>query len=110
MKRIPAFTRMICVEDIFMPRQAARIGQAMNLAKLAGVIRLAILEGGFPFYVVNDMQLKKFACGRGQGIQKGIIIREAYKKWGIDAKDDNQADAAVLAYMAEGLLFPASRG
>jgi crossover junction endodeoxyribonuclease RuvC len=102
LERIPPNTVMICIEETFIPRQASRIGQAMNLAKLGAIMRLALYEAGFKFYVVTPQQLKKFATGKGTG-QKGIIIREVYKKWGIDCKDDNQADACVMAHMAEGL-------
>jgi len=109
MSRIPACTAMVCVEDIFMPRQQARIRQAINLAQLAGVVRVALVEAGFPFFVVGDGQLKKYACGKGSGVQKSIIVREVYRKWGVEAKDDNQADGCVLAYLAE-TIFQIRRG
>jgi Holliday junction resolvasome RuvABC endonuclease subunit len=104
MARIPDCTAMVCVEDIFMPRSPQRMRAAIELAKLAAVVRLALLERGLPFSVVTDSQLKKYACGKGSGVQKSVILREVFRKWGIEARDDNQADATVLAYMAEALL------
>jgi len=53
---------------------------------------------------VQFNQLKKFATGKGTG-QKSIVVREVFKRWGIDCKDDNQADACVLAHLAEGLCM-----
>jgi crossover junction endodeoxyribonuclease RuvC len=64
---------------------------------------MALYEAGMPFYVVSPGQIKKFATGKGVG-QKSIVVREVYKRWGIDTKDDNQADACVLAYIAESIL------
>jgi len=60
------------------------------------------LEKGLPFFIVSPGQLKKFATSKGNG-PKGIVIREIYKRWGVNAKDDNQADACVLAHVAEAL-------
>jgi crossover junction endodeoxyribonuclease RuvC len=107
MRRIADVPAMVCVEDVFIPHQAARVGQAINLAKLAAVARLALYERGIPFCVVTPQQLKKFVTGSGSG-DKGIIIREVYKKWGVDCKDDNQADAAVLAHLAEAVWLKIS--
>lgn len=102
MKRIPAGTAMVCIEDYFTPANKGQIGSAIKLVGLGTVMRLALYEAGLPFYVVAPGQLKKFATGKGTG-QKSIVVREVYKKWGIDAKDDNQADACVLAHMAEAI-------
>lgn len=102
MKRIPKDTAMICIEDYFTPSNKGQIGSAIKLVGLGITMRLALLEAGFPMFIVAPSQLKKFATGKGTG-QKSIVVREVYKKWGIDAKDDNQADACVLAHMAEAI-------
>lgn len=104
MTRIPKDVKMICVEDFFTPQNPFQIGAAISLAMLGATIRLALYEAGFPFYVVTASQIKKFATGKGIG-QKSIVVREVYKRWGLDTKDDNQADAAVLAFMAESVCF-----
>jgi len=102
MKRIPKNVAMACVEDFFTPQNSYQIGAAIGLAMLGATVRMALYEAGIPFYVVAPSQLKKFATGKGVG-QKSIVVREVYKRWGVDAKDDNQADACVLAYMAESI-------
>ena len=102
MKRIPKNVAMACVEDFFTPQNSYQIGAAIGLAMLGATVRMALYEAGIPFYVVAPSQLKKFATGKGVG-QKSIVVREVYKRWGVDAKDDNQADACVLAHMAESI-------
>ena len=104
MKRIPKNVAMVCVEDFFTPQNAYQVGAAIGLAMLGAIVRMALYEAGIPFYVVAASQLKKFATGKGIG-QKSIILKEVYKRWGLDAKDDNQADACVLAYMAESICY-----
>jgi len=102
MEMIPDSTMMICVEDFFVPHNPMQMNSAKGLIMVGTVTRIAMLERGLPFLVVADTQLKKYATGKGNG-PKGIVIREIYKKWGINAADDNQADACVLAHMAEAI-------
>lgn len=102
MRRIPKDVRMICIEDFFTPSNPFQIGAAIGLAMLGATVRLALYEAGMPFYVIAPSQLKKFATGKGAG-QKSIVVREVFKRWGLDVKDDNQADACVLAHLAEAL-------
>jgi crossover junction endodeoxyribonuclease RuvC len=108
MELIPADTRMVCVEDFFIPYKASQMNAAKVLIMLGTVVRVALLERGLPFYVVAPGQLKKYATGKGNG-PKGVVIREIYKRWGVNAKDDNQADACVLSHMAEMIHYH-SRG
>jgi crossover junction endodeoxyribonuclease RuvC len=100
--QIPAYTAMICVEDFFVPHRPSQINAAKGLIMLGTVVRIALLERGLPFYIVSPPQLKKYATGKGNG-PKGLVIREIYKRWGVDANDDNQADACVLAHIAEAI-------
>lgn len=99
MKRIPADTKMICIEDFFTPQNAMQMGSAIKLAMLGASIRLALYKAGLPFYVVAPSQIKKYVVGSGAA-QKSLVIREVFKKYNLDVKDDNQADACVLAHIA----------
>ena len=99
MQRIPNDVTMVCVEDFFTPGNNQQIGAAIKLAMLGTVVRLALYDRGIPFYTVAPSQIKKFCTGKGT-CPKSIIIREVYKRYGVDCKDDNQADALVLANIA----------
>ena len=90
---------MVCVEEFFI----GHMGSAKGLTMLGTVVRMALYERGLPFFIIMPTQLKKYITGKGTG-PKGIVIREVFKKWGVDAKDDNQADACVLSHIAEALL------
>ena len=105
LRKIPANVKMICIEDFFVPSNKLQIGSGIKLAMLGTTIRLALYERGLPFVIISPSQLKKFVTGKGSG-EKSMILREVYKRWGIDAKDDNQADATVLSYIAEALVTP----
>jgi Holliday junction resolvasome RuvABC endonuclease subunit len=102
MDLIPPTVKMICVEDYFIPHNPAQVGAAVNLIGLGTVVRLALYDTGLPFHVVTPTALKQFCTGKGQ-VQKGMILREVFRKWNIEAHDDNSADATVLAYIAQAI-------
>ena len=52
--------------------------------------------------LVTPSQLKKFATGKGN-VDKNVVIKEVYKRFGIDTDDDNTADAVVLGYIGLAL-------
>lgn len=49
--------------------------------------------------IVQPTVVKKFATGNG-GAPKSLILKEVFRKWGVDCADDNIADAYVLARIA----------
>lgn len=100
LSKIPMSVKMICVEDFFTPSNSMQIGSAIKLAMLGTVIRIALYEKGLPFVIIAPNSLKKHITGTGAG-QKSMIVREVFKKYGINAEDDNQADAVVLCAIAE---------
>jgi len=70
------------------------------LGELGGVIRAALWEAGIPYIIVAPNKLKLFATGHGGG-DKGNVMVSVFKKYGLDGLDNNQADAVVLANMAQ---------
>lgn len=59
---------------------------------------------GYP-HIVQPSTLKKFATGSGAAKKEQIILA-VFKKYGIEAKTNDEADAIVLAKMAQALDFP----
>ena len=102
MQRIPKGVSMICVEDFFTPGNAQQIGAAIKLAMLGTVVRMGLYDAGMPMFIIAPGQLKKYITSSGAS-QKSLIVMAVYKTWGIEVKDDNQADAMVLAHIAEAL-------
>ena len=100
---IPPDVNLICVEDFFTPHGKS-VGSAIKLAMLGTVVRMALLESKRSFILVAPTSLKKWITGKGNA-EKSLILRDVYKKLGITAGNDNEADAAVLAHIAEQLIL-----
>lgn len=58
--------------------------------------------------VVPPTSVKKFATGNGSA-KKNEMLLAVYKRWGVEFKDDNLADAFVLAKIADALANPDTR-
>jgi len=78
-------------------------GKAAERAALHYFIRAKLRFWSIHVAVVAPASLKKFITGGGKA-EKSTIVREVYKRWGIEANDDNQADAAGLAYVAAAIV------
>jgi crossover junction endodeoxyribonuclease RuvC len=91
---------LICVEDFFTPSKPHQIGSAIKLIGLGMILRDEMYQRKFPFIIVAPTQLKKFVSGHGR-FPKDQITKEIFKKWKIDASDNNQADACGLGYLAD---------
>jgi len=100
---------LVCIEDYFTPNNKQQVRAAMSLIELGTAMRLALYQMKMPFFIIAIQQLKKFATGKGNA-KKSIIVREVYKKWGLEAKDDNEADACVLAQIGQALAGRAAGG
>ena len=99
-ERIPDDVGLICIEDYFVPLSAQQMGSAIQLVQLGTAVRIALHARRLPFVTIAASQLKKVATGKGTG-DKSIIVKEVYKRWGVDCPDNNQADSVVLAKTAE---------
>lgn len=85
----------ICVENYAF---GARQGRE-EAGELGGQARVALWENGFAYGNVAPGTLKAFVTGKGN-CEKSMMLREVFRKWAYEAKDDNDADAFGLAQMA----------
>ncbi len=100
MKLIPKGTKLVCIEDFFIPNTSSRFASAIQLIALGTLMRKALNDAGMYFIIVSPKQLKKFVTGTGSA-SKEFVIREA-SKWSSDiGKDDNKADALGFAMLAD---------
>jgi hypothetical protein len=78
-----------------------------DLAEIGGIIRYALWSenGGLggPTIVAPTI-LKKFLTGSGAGGQKELVLKEVYKRYGLDVTDNNMADAYVLAKIGQAMV------
>ena len=90
----------VAIEDTVRASYASSV-----LGELAGVVKTTcntVLQGQARYPLkVPPATLKKFATGRGNA-KKVEIVLAVYKHFGKEIRDDNEADAYVLAQMASG--------
>lgn len=77
----------------------------VKLVEVGTVLRYFLKQVGVRYMEVPPTSLKKFVCGSGSAT-KSMILKEVYKRFNVDAKDEDQADAAGLAFMGMGLIAP----
>ena len=90
----------VAVEDTVRASYASTV-----LGELAGVVKMTchtVLSGPgkYPLKVPPSM-LKKYATGRGNA-KKVEVVLAVYKHFGLEIRDDNEADAYMLARLASG--------
>lgn len=84
---------------------AARF-RAHDLGMLSGCIRYELWKRGIVMQGVAPSSLKKFVLGNGKG-EKNVMLLNIFKKWGVTAENDDQADAFALARVGVALVNPA---
>jgi crossover junction endodeoxyribonuclease RuvC len=98
---IPPETKLVAVEDVFISK--FQVGSGMKLIGLAFILRMSLYKSKIPFFLVSPTQLKKFISSKGNS-SKDMISKDVYKFYGVDCKDDNQADATVLSKISQSLF------
>lgn len=73
--------------------------RGMDLGELGGVIKVMLLDLGLRFRAPSPTQVKKFVTGTGAAT-KELVQQKVKLRWGIVARDDNEADAYGLAQIA----------
>jgi len=80
----------------------------LELAALHYLIRAQLFSQGIQFKIVSPSAVKKFAVGFGgskkQAVGKEHVLKAVLQRWGIDTQSNDEADAAVLAYIGAAIL------
>lgn len=82
---------LLAIEDL--PKNV-RFG-GVDLGMVHGIVRTAVHEWGTPALFVPPGSLKTYATGKGTA-SKRDIGHELIHRFGVDLRDDNEADAFVL--------------
>jgi hypothetical protein len=90
------------IKDVAMEGYAFGSQMANMLGELGGMVKLTLLDFGVYPLIVPPTNLKKYACGKGNGVSKSQILLHVYKNWGAEFTDDNAADSYVLAHLVSG--------
>ena len=103
-KSIPENVTSVYIEDVFVGHGPSA-GASLRLAILAGTVRAGLRDKGIGFTIVQPTMVKKFITGKGNA-NKDLVMMMVLKKYGIETKDNNQADACVMSNMAwEGYVL-----
>jgi len=94
--RIIPLIQVCYIEDISFGSSGE---SSVQLASLNYYIRIQLLNTHIPFYTISPSQLKKYISGNGQA-KKELMLKEVYKRWGVDYNSNNLADAYSLARYA----------
>lgn len=79
--------------------------------ELQATIKLNMLrELGLYPTIVQPTAVKKFATGKGTGVEKNAMQLAVYKKWGVETGDDDTTDAYVLARIARDVYLYETEG
>ena len=92
---------MICIEGY---ARGAR-NRREEAGELGGILRVMIYEHDLSYTDIAPSQLKKFATGKGN-TQKDHVLLAVYKKWGIEFRTNDEADAFVAAQIARAMMEP----
>jgi crossover junction endodeoxyribonuclease RuvC len=90
------------ITDVAMEGYAFGSQMANMLGELGGMVKLTLFDFGIYPLIVPPTNLKKYACGKGNGVSKSQILLHVYKNWGAEFTDDNAADSYVLAHLVSG--------
>lgn len=90
-----------CIES---PSYGSQEGHLFELGEWAGIVKLHLFKKCIPFILVAPSQLKKYVSGSGQS-KKELIILDVYKVFGQEIRDNDLADAYVLARIIRDYIF-----
>ncbi len=81
----------------------SRSRSVVDLAEIGGIIRMDLHDHGLHFTEIPPTVLKKFITGKGN-VKKDLILKEIYRRWGMDLDSHNLADAYALVKLGEAVL------
>ena len=92
--------KLICLEGYSFGSKGRGVFQT---GELGGVIRVLLHKSDTSWLEIPPSQVKKFAAGMGN-CGKDIVLQQVYKRWGMEFKTSDEADAFILAKIGTILL------
>jgi crossover junction endodeoxyribonuclease RuvC len=77
---------------------ASHTPTALERAGLWYLVASGLWKRNIPVYALPPTTLKKFITGKGNA-EKSMILKEVYKRFGIECETDDEADAVGLAVL-----------
>ena len=94
-------SKMIRLKTVYIegPSYASKGQAILQMGALHYLIRIFLYRKKIKYKIIAPTTLKKFVCGSGNAKKEQMLLN-IYKKWGIEFRDNNIADAYSLARMA----------
>jgi len=102
-ERIDASNSEFTLAVVESPSYGSKSATLLQIGWLHWETRILLDQAQIPLVLVAPVQLKQFATGTTKA-DKALILREVWRRWKIEAADNNQADAVVLAQIGRALL------
>jgi crossover junction endodeoxyribonuclease RuvC len=90
---------VVVIEGLSMGKA---MGKAFERAGLHYMIRYTLWVRKVRTVIVPPSSVKKFATGKGNS-EKNLMLREVYRRFQVEASNDNEADAAALAFVGAAI-------
>lgn len=92
---------IICLHSVFVegPSYSSNGAFQIQMGALHFFLRIFLFKHNVNYKIIAPGTLKKFVADTGNA-KKELMLLNVYKKWGVEFKDNNLADAYGLARMA----------
>lgn len=71
---------------------------SFTAVEINAILRWQLFENNISYILAPPTMLKKFITGKGN-CKKQVMLLEVYKRWGVEAKTDDEIDAYGLAML-----------
>ena len=78
-------------------------GSVFEMGGLGYAVQIKLLEYGYEYQLTEPTTLKKWVTSKGNA-KKEQMLKEAYKRWGVDFDSNDICDAYCLARYAEEVM------
>lgn len=102
-KELSFIPKIVGLKRLYMegPSYSSNGAFQLQMGALHFMIRMMFYRKRVKYEIIAPGTLKKYVCGPGNGnAKKELMLLNVYKKWNIEFKDNNLADAYGLARMA----------
>lgn len=94
--------KLVAIENYAYGKAKEGDGRVFEIGEWGGIFRLYMFDNNYNFILPSPTQVKKYITGKGEAkTKKELIILDIYKKYGIEIRQADMADAYVLARIAK---------
>jgi len=101
--RIEGSNRVMFIEG-YSYGSFGKSSSVSDLVELSGAMKYMAFTQDVDFFAIPPTTIKKFLCGSGNAKKEDMKLN-AYKKYGIEFKTSDEADAYALADLAISAIF-----